>query len=317
MKGENKNTAVKPNTRHDDLSVIEGLGKQSEKGLNEAGIYRFADLARFKAPTDLHNFLLEKGVASIPLERIENEKGEKGNWVHQARQLVQQVEDKPRQPKAETAVPNPTKEEWQEHAHFDLVFEFKLDKDGQKIWRTYIVHEQGYNDDPLDYRGIEDTAVWVNWILYQANLPGIAQRLPTIAQEHSPPKAETPPAKALKEIKLNIIEADVDLAEPDPKQNDKQLIAKVRFQLTGTECEEDESLPLKFEIRAVDLASEEAITIASTTEQIKPQLFTGTGEHQFAMPSVGHYELRSQVTLTVADKNVTAEHKGPRFKVNP
>ena len=318
MKKDKSATAM-PDEIYDDLTIIDGLGEGSAKILNKINIRRVADLAKYNGPGELHQALLEADIRSIPLSRIENKNSPKqmGDWLQQARELVEGTDDEASLLDVKTAVPNSPGEEWQEHAHFDLIFESKLGKDGLKVWRTYVIHEQGYNDDPLDYPGIEDTSIWVNWILERANLPAVAKRLPTSAEVDQAAKKEAAPQKASGKVEVKILDVDINLYKPMSEQLEKQLEAQIRFQLTGAGAESlaADGYPLEVQVYTVDLDSQDTQQIVSDEAQIQPLSHACT--HPFPMPEVGHYQLQGQIALSLADKKVTTDFVGPKFRVNP
>jgi predicted flap endonuclease-1-like 5' DNA nuclease len=321
-----ENRTASADAAGNDLEEIDGLGESSAEALNRSGIYRLADLLHYNTPDELQQ-ALEKAGEKIPLWRIE-----KGNWLGQAREkvLAQQANPEPPAPRETAEVEREPEqlspaEEWEQYVGFNLYFETRMDKQGQKEWRTVIyksLEPDNFNDKE-EFSGIEP-APWVNWILEQATLPVAAEPSPTeteVAAESAPAETEAavPPERlAPEEAGIEILGVQLSKLGALPGVPKKRLIAKVRFQLSGAEAGRltTDRLPFRIEVHTVDLESGDADLVASRPGQLQPQVFEYSSQQQFPIPQLGRYELHTVVLLLPPHENM-ASYRGPTLTVVP
>lgn len=310
----------------DNLEELDGIGAGYAKALNKIGIYRFADLLQFKTSEELQQALEDAG-EKIPLWKIT-----KFDWLGQARNkvLTQQVntEYRPSQEAAEPRPepqPLPPEEDWEQHAGFNLYFEFRADEHGQKEWRTHIYKSL----DPDSFNGKEEfpgvePGPWVDWILEQAELPEdagpfltetevAAESAPAETEAAAPPTAVTPAAAG-----VEILDVQVSEIPPSADIPEKRLKVETRFQLSGTEAEKlaADRVPFRIEIHLVDLESGDSDLVASKKGPLQPEVFEYTSQQEFPIPEVGRYELHIILLLLPPDEMMTS-HRGPTLKVVP
>lgn len=321
-----ENTIASADAAGNDLEQIDGLGESSAEALNRSGIYRLADLLKFNTPDELRQALEDAG-EKIPLWRIE-----KGNWLGQAREIVQA-----RQANTEPPVLRETAEveqeperqspaeEWEQYVGFNLYFESRTDEQGQKEWRTVVYKslEPDNFNDKKEFLGIASTP-WVNWILEQATLPITAEPSPPeteVASASVPAETEaavSPEQLVPEEANIEILDVQLSKLGALPGVSKKKLIAKVHFQLSGPDAEmiSTDRLPFRIEVHTVDLESGDAELVAAGPGQFRPQVFEYTSQQQFPIPELGRYEVHTIVLLLPPHENM-ASYRGPTLNVLP
>jgi hypothetical protein len=110
----------------DDLRSIRGIGRETARRLQEAGVRTFADLAG-RSPGEI------AGKARVQVSRVERE-----DWIAQARALAEH-------PQAAAAQPEPADEDTEHRESF--VLRLALDDDNRVI-RTLVTHVSSEREEP-------------------------------------------------------------------------------------------------------------------------------------------------------------------------
>ena len=207
-----ENVSASSSDKSDNLTEIEGLGRGFAKDLAKIGVHNVADLAQYKTPEDLRQTLLQQADVDIPLWRIQNKNGRKGDWLRQARKLAQQTKSEHARPEKETNSAKTPDATWREHAYFTLKFESKMDERGQQEWQTYVYREQNGGEE-AKFTGVEPSP-WVDWIYEQANLPVAVEPLKEVGKPA--------PVKSLGATPATLSELD----EPKTKAGNAQMSAE-------------------------------------------------------------------------------------------
>ncbi|MFQ5473951.1 MAG: hypothetical protein ACE5FA_13865, partial [Dehalococcoidia bacterium] len=222
-----ENTAASVDDGRDDLETINGIGPTFAEALYKTGVRRFTDLAQY-TPVELSKALLEQIGLKVPVQRIEAD-----DWIGQARALAPQVNTERELPEEEAKVVrepekvnHPT---WHQHAGFSLFFDYVTDEHGEQVWQTRVYHDE--SGEEMLFSGIEP-APWVNWVLEQSELP-IAGELAPTETEAAPPSAPVTPHDA----QIEILDVQVSEVQTPVGVREKKLLAKVSFQISGSEAD--------------------------------------------------------------------------------
>ena len=296
---------------NDDFQEIEGVGPAYAKALYKIGVSVFADLARFSTLAELQQVLLEKGGVNVPIWKIENQKGEKGDWLQQAGKLAQFAKNNGSSSEADA---KRRTDDWREHAYFTLKFEHKTDEDGQKRWRTWIYREQNGGKE-VELPGITDR--WVHWILDHANLPpnlmSQAKAISLVEVEKAPVPEEPVPAKrrlTIKSLKLHV-------SDQSDKKPQKQIAANLQFEVSGfDDAQTSVSLPLHVELLLVNSETNHTQLVASDRIQLEQQVNNYSSQLQFALPKLGHYQMHCVLFLPTISE-LAAHYQGPMLNIIP
>jgi len=314
-------------TSSDNLENIKGIGEDYAKALNAIGVRSFADLARYDTPEELHRALLEQDHTRVSLGRIQS-----GDWIGQARELVAIQENDAEQislaEEAETeAIPEngPDEKPWRQHAGFSIFFDYLPDQNGEQTWQTRVRWKtKTYHDESGDeenFPGFEPS-LWSNWILEQAELPGVTEfpLEPALEESSAPSLTEAPveAPSAPEETRIEIMEVKVVEIGPTSGIPEKQLEAQVRFQLTGPDAEQivNAGTPFRLEIHTVNAENEASSLVASGRGKLQTEVFKYTHSQQFPMPEVGRYEIHC-ITLLLPPGQMVAFQAGPILNIVP
>ena len=278
----------------DDLKEIDGIGPGYARALHKIGVDTFAKLAKYVAPVDLRQDLIEQAKVDVPLWKIENRKGSKGSWLHQAKTLAgSKGERYPIKKKTEAKSTG----KWEEYAGFMIFFDTRRVDKREQNWQTRVYRTE--NGDQDLFPGIEPTP-WVKWIVEQAQLPIEFEEI--VGREEG--------------IDIKI---EVDLDE-DPYSSvvEKKLTAMVALQISGLEGSTLMERPSSFFIELWLVEPERQISelVATIDGQLMPQTFTCSREAQFAMPLPGRYELHTLLLLPPPNEKLIS-HIGPIINVVP
>jgi hypothetical protein len=317
-----QNLAAEADNMRDDLTEIDGLGKNSAETLYQIGIQRFDNLAQYSTPAEFHQALLERGVESIPLGRIENKNREQGDWLQQARKKVQEAESEQGPPDTDNAAAvqesgqAPDQPNWIPEAGFSVIFDSVVNENGEQDRQTRVRYSRDF-DPKSDYKvfpGI-DPSPWVKWILEQAGLPSLA--VPEVADEPTPDEYEVSAPK--EETKIEIVDLQVSKSGPSSGVPEKGLMAQASFEFSGPDVEKvtTESLPFRVEIHTVDQEEGTSKLVASEKGQLQPRVLTYESEQWFPIPEdVGRYDLHCWVLL-LPPGTMAAHRQGPTINRVP
>ncbi len=272
----------------DDLQQIRGVAAATARALNNLGILRFADLARY-TPAKLAR-LLKPELSWISAKRIDRE-----DWTGQASKLAhagasegQSSEKKEAAQEVEAISNHPS---WQRRAEFTIFFDYK-EETGERNWRTTVYHDE--TGEEIEILGYEPFS-WVEWISRQGNLPLAEQPLPLQEEiEALPLPAETPSEDAvhLEVSQLWVREAKVPVAAGGELRK-AVLRAESRLILSGpaaVDLTRDHN-PLLVELYLVDTESKESERVASYRNFLVPGTLTYDLQQDFPIPQAGHYQL--------------------------
>ncbi len=307
----------------DNLETITGIGPAFARALNQAGIYRFADLAQY-TPQKLTSVLAQQGNVKIACERIEA-----NDWIGQAEVLARTmnqeavsqeaatreesmlfIEEDEEEPLALAKQPT-----WKQHAGFSLFFDYVDHGFGVPEWQTRLYHEESGRELLLTGTDKDD---WAGWIEKQTKLPGI---LGSPAAEEDDEKDEgemvtTPTATHTYKAKLQILEVEPVQGSLTRPAEDRYVI-EVRFGLSGPDADSivNQKIPYQVEIQTINLATS---TLNQFVELGQLQLRPGTTEYavrqEMPMPEAGRYELQTIVHVD-SPAEMMAYHTGPTLNI--
>ena len=301
--GNNKGAVTKREC--DDLQMIEGVGPTYAKALIKIGVRLFADMSRYKTLGELQKALADKANTNVPISNLKNERGDKGDWLKQAADLVQESKGG-----SQSMAKN---DGWQEHAYFTLIFEQLEHKpeDGQSEWQI-IGHRQ--QNGGKDFRAEGINSDWIDWIWEHANLPPdltpLANNEPMIKPNTSVAPASIEAQTQRKEFHLLV--NSLDLAADDNERVNVTLKATI----SGSLDEEKTSSSLQAQIVLLLVNEKNYQSTQAVFDQKKIKIGTKkfTSRHYFPLPHLGRYQVHCLVYFP-AISGLAAHHRGPILNV--
>ncbi|NKQ37254.1 MAG: DUF4332 domain-containing protein [Chloroflexi bacterium] len=280
--------------RRDNLQEITGIGAKFAEALYQAGIARFADLARY-SPQQISALLKEQGGATAAPERIKAE-----DWIGQAGRLAGSVDSelgatavKTESPPVEAAVDN-QKPARHQHAGFSLFFDYIIHESGEREWQTKVYHEEASKE--AIFAGT-DTAVWVNWIMKQAKLPPVSASGTSVEEVEEDEVKSTQAVAHQYDVKLQLLGVQA-IPGPSAGLEDNKWVAEVRFALRGPDAAfiAGQRIPYQVEFQMLDLTTNKIAYFVELSEfQLEPGKFEYLDRHEMPMPDAGRYELQTNV----------------------
>lgn len=291
----------------DDLTRIRGITPERESALNALGIWTFRQLLDHSHHPDALAARLNMSTRIIT----------RWDWFGQARELVQQMNDRDRQEEAETTTKAtaPSEEradteekpqdDWKVHSSFSVFFEQKTDEQGEQDWQTRVYFDQASDVDQEEtpFAGLK-TEPWVNRILELANLPGVQTIAPAKLAESEPREKE--------EAGLEILDFQVSKPASPADARRGRLQAKLRFRLADpqTETPPTERNVFQIQILAVPLEEGEPVLLAFERGSLEPGEMEYTGQLALPLPKLGRYALQC-VVLTPSPGERAAFRQSP------
>lgn len=311
-----QNAAASADDPGDNLEQIKGIGLASVRALNKIDIYRPADLLKYQSPEELHEALTKAG-EKILLGKIRNDE-----WLGQAKAIVlaQQEHPTPTSTLKDTeSAPEPaqpsSKEEWEQHAGFNLYFQFKTDEQGRQEWRTLIYKslEPDHFNDRKEFPGTEQ-ALWADWILAQARLPAPVEPIAPRAEVAALNEAALERGGMMDEIKLKRGDREVTFS----KVSDTFAV-RLKHGRAASEAALETSLGRsKVAVRHVDsirpekmevFRVEEAAGIEDTVDELRQSPNADIVSHVYTLDSIPGGEVIPTGTLTIQFKPELAQTK--------
>lgn len=125
---------------------------------------------------------------------------------------------------------------------------------------------------------------------------------------------DTPPDAAA-EVTVTI--QDIDLYVVGSANNERQLLAETRFEIGGPGAAPLAANRISFrsEIELINLDNNDVSLVASGEEQLRPQQLGYVSQELFAIPPMGRYRLRSNITLLRPSGEIRATGEGPVLRV--
>lgn len=315
-------------THRDDLERIHGIGPRYAAALDQIGVRRFADLARY-TPEELSDALREQSGVNVAAERIDVD-----DWIGQAESLSQPsnleppVPDEAEQPPE--AEDGPSRAARQQQAGFSLFFDYTLEEDGERSWQTRVYHDES-GQERL-FAGV-DPDLWVQWILEQAELSdaldlalskpeadepiatGVEAAPEDVDEEAA---ARAPTMAAPYDAQIAGLTVEVSEVAPAYEVHEKQLMAHVKFQIDGPEAHilTADEITARIEVHIADLEDATSNVVASEQINLQPEVFEYSSEQPFVMPPVGRYEVHTLVLL-LPPGEMMAYYRGPILNIVP
>jgi hypothetical protein len=298
----------------DHLEAIKGIGPHFANALYRIGIRRYAELAGY-TPDTLSRELLEKTGIKVPSERIMAY-----DWIGQASKLAESIKIT-----GETYLPEESGDSSNnslltQQAGFSLFFDTVSNEQGVQVWQTRLYHEE--SGEESTFQGA-DQASWVNWILERVNLP---PEIKTGHFEHEAagerislePATVSPASPEIREaIHLEILETRISEQGPSAERPEKQLMAEVRFRVSGSEAEAltGKGIPFRTEIYLVDDKGDTALA-SSGRGELRLRTYEYINQQSFPVPNLGLYELHTLVLLLPPYQGISYQ-RGKTIEVIP
>ncbi len=120
------------------------------------------------------------------------------------------------------------------------------------------------------------------------------------------------------DTRLEITEVQVSEAPTSLNVREKKLIAKIRFQISGSKANKlmEKQTPFRIKVYTVNLESGALALVASERSQLHPRGFEYTKQKEFPLPSIGRHKLHA-IVLLLPPGEMMASRRGPTIKVVP
>ncbi|MCP4422704.1 MAG: hypothetical protein GY805_39350 [Chloroflexi bacterium] len=302
---EANNTNNNRNENKDNLQEIKGIGPDYEQALNQLGVLTFAQLAVFKDAQQLYKALKESG-NEIPLWKIE-----KFDWIGQASTKLKNQKKSQNAEEANDSRHNQNQvESNEEHAAFIVSFDRHTSEDGEEIWSivvSYATTNEPLTNFSIPYR--KNPTAWLKWIFEDAVKTEKIDSTNTELMVTHVPAAEIGK-------QLNLV--DVQIKSPSPASPQKELMARIHFELLGSDVEvwTEERLSYRLELYLLNLESQITEPVASSQKRLEPGILEYEIGEAIPIPSSGRHELYVLLFL-LPPAEIMATHQGPIINVVP
>ena len=275
----------------DTLTHLDGIGKVFANALYQSNIHTFAKLAAF-TPEQLSQTIEDETGLKVSADRIAAK-----NWIGQAQaKLDRHV--------THVQATKPIVPRWQQQAGFSFFFDFLVNDDGDKQWRTRYFHEES-NDERSE--SSLDLAQITSYIQSKANVPFVQEVAEVNEAAETAVLEGSETAVSIKQI--DAVKMESEAAQPE-------VVVDVIFEITGehaaTITAKRAPFVLKLNLLNDDAEIEDGIAIESTLE---PGVYSYQQRQSFGVPrKIGSFQIQSE--LIMADPlQLTTSELGPILHV--
>ena len=291
----------------DDLTLIDGIGPETVKSLNAAGVSTFADLAGFASPDELHQRLVEQGVSRIGNRRIAS-----SDWLGQARtHLGRQTESV----ENTMAVDQAFEEISRKHADFTLFFDYRDERHGEQAQWATTACDNG-NGTEVKFDGT-DPSQWARWILERAQLP-VPDILRPSRADTGEPAPETPADSKRDgpDARLEIAAIDVYVPTPDSLATVGELDVEVSFRIAGIDARAlaATGTPYRVELHLANTEDGVPRPVVLIQGRFQPGVVDYTERGVFGTPNLGRYQTTA-LLYGLPPSDLFAQQPGPALRV--